>query len=180
MKILELLEQRLATFEKKELYKFSLIYLGLCAVIAIGIIGYGIYTVQDIKSKIFLLNKTRSSVQSVLTKYQVVKRQKNKVDQALKQNKSFNIQKFFQDLLQKHNVTNLSSSKFSTQKLANGYVEETVQVTINQIDTKMMSEILLDIEQEAIVYINSVDITKQNFAKKINITISVATLRAEE
>jgi predicted PurR-regulated permease PerM len=180
VKILELLEQRLAAFEKKELYRFGLIYLAICVVLAIGIVGYYIYTIQEIKSKITLLNKTRGSVQSILTQYQVVKRQKNKVDKALKQNKTFNIQKFFEGLLQKYNITGASTTKFSSQKLPNGYIEHAMQVIINQIDTKIMSEILLDIENEPIVYINSVDITKQNFAKKINLAMSVATLRAEE
>jgi hypothetical protein len=178
MKIFELLQQRLESFERKELYRFSMIYLGVCVVAAIAIVGYYIYAIQDIKSKIVLLNKTRSSVQSVLTQYQVVKRQKNKVDQALKENKNFNILKFFNDLLQKYHIA--APHKFNKQKLPNGYQEETVQMNISNIDTKTMSEILSEIEQQSILYINSVDISKQNFAKKISLTLSVSTLRPEE
>jgi hypothetical protein len=178
MKILELLQERLANFEKKELYRFSLIYLAICIFAGVGIVAYYIYSIQDIKSKIIVLNKTRGSVQSILTQYQVVKRQKNKVDEVLKQNKNFNILKFFDELLQKYHIA--AAHKFTTQKLPNGYQEDTIQMNMSNIDTKTMCELLSDIEQQSILYINSIDISKQNFAKKINLTLSVATLRPEE
>ncbi len=178
MKILELLQERLAIFEKKELYRFSLIYLAICIFAGMAIVGYYIYSIQDIKSKIIILNKTRGVVQSILTQYQVVKRQKNKVDEALKQNKNFNILKFFDELLQRYHIA--ATHKFTTQKLPNGYQEDTIQMNMSNIDTKTMCELLLDIEQQSILYINSIDISKQNFAKKINLTLSVATLRPEE
>jgi len=178
MKILELLQERLASFEKKELYRFSMIYLAVCVVTGIAIVGYYIYNIQEIKGNITLLNETRGSVQSILTQYQVVKRQKNKVDEALKQNKNFNILKFFDELLQKYHVA--ASHKFTTQKLPNGYQEDMIQMNITNIDTKTMCELLSDIEQQSILYVNSVDISKQNFAKKINLTLSIATLRPEE
>lgn len=180
MIILDTIKERIASFERKDIFKASLIYLAICVVIVIGILIRHIYTLQDLQTKINALNKSRSAVQAILTKYQVVQQQKNKVEAALKQNKTFNIQKFYQDLAQKYNVTAQSSVRFNRQKLPNGYFEESLQITLNQIDTKMMSEILLDIEQEPIVYTISVDITNVSTAKKINVTMSIATLRAEE
>lgn len=180
MKFLSILQDKLASFEKKEIARFGFLYLMVCVFLAIGIIGYHIYSQQEQKSKVILLNKSRSAIQSVFTQYQVVKQQKNKVDEALKQNKNFNINRFFIDVVQKKNLTNQTTTKSSQQKLPNGYIEESLQVTINQVDTKTMCEILLEIQQEAIVYIVSVDITKQNFAKKINFSMTIATLRAEE
>ncbi len=180
MKVLTIFQEKLASFEKKEIARFGLLYLIVCIFLVVGIIGYYVYSQQEMKNKITLLNKSRSAIQSVFTQYQVVKQQKNKVDEALKQNKNFNIIKFFQDIIQKKNLTNQTTTKLGQQKLPNGYIEENLQVTVNQIDTKMMSEILLDIQQEPIVYIVSVDITKQNFAKKINFSMTIATLRAEE
>ncbi len=180
MKFLDLLQERLASFEKREIERFGVIYLGICAVLIAGIIGYHVYSLHEIKSKMALLNKTRSSIQSIFSQYQVVKQQKNKVDEALKQNKNFNIVRFFQDIVQKKNLTSQATSKVGSQKLQNGYIEDNLQITITQIDTKTLCEILLEIQQESIVYIVSVDITKQNFAKKINVSMTIATLRAEE
>jgi hypothetical protein len=180
MKFLSILQDKLASFEKKEIARFGFLYLMVCAFLVVGIIGYYVYSQQEMKSKITLLNKSRSAIQSVFTQYQVVKQQKNKVDEALKQNKNFNIIRFFQDLIQKKNLTSQTTTKSAQQKLPNGYIEDSLQVTVNQIDTKTMCELLLEIQQEPIVYIVSVDITKQNFAKKINLSMTIATLRAEE
>lgn len=180
MKFLSILQDKLASFEKKEIVRFGFLYLAGCAFLIIGIIGYHIYSQQEMKSKTTLLNKSRSAIQSIFTQYQVVKQQQNKVDEALKQNKNFNIIRFFQDMIQKKNLTSQTTTKSSQQKLPNGYIEESLQVTVNQIDTKTMCELLLDIQQEPIVYIVSIDVTKQNFAKKINLSMTIATLRAEE
>jgi hypothetical protein len=180
MNFLTILQDKLASFEKKEIARFGFVYLMVCVLLVVGIIGYFVYSQQEMKSKITLLNKSRSTIQSVFTQYQVVKQQKNKVDEALKQNKNFNIIRFFQDMIQKKNLTAQTTTKSTQQKLPNGYIEESLQVTVNQIDTKTMCELLLDIQQEPIVYIVSVDVTKQNFAKKINLSMTIATLRAEE
>lgn len=180
MKLLNILQEKLASFEKKEIVRFSFIYLAICIVIVAGIIGYFVYSIQEMKSKMTLLNKSRTAVQSIFTQYQVVKQQKNNVDEALKQNSNFNIARFFQDFIQKKNLTSQTTTKISRQKLPNGYLEESLQATINQIDTKTMCEILSEIQQESIVYVVSVDVTKQNFAKKINLSMTIATLRAEE
>jgi len=178
--ILDSIKERIASFERKEIFRFCLIYLAVCVIVVIGILVRHVYILQGLQTKMSALNKSRSSVQAILTKYQVVQQQKNKVEAALKQNKTFNIQKFYQDLAQKYGVTAQSSVRFNRQKLPNGYFEESLQITINQIDSKMMCEIMLDIEQEPIVYTIGVDITKISNAKKINLTMSIATLRAEE
>lgn len=180
MKFLNTVQERLASFEKREIVRFGFIYLAICVMIVAGIIGYYVYSLQEFKNKITLLNKSRNSVQSIFTQYQVVKQQKNKVDEALKQNSNFNIVRFFQDFTQKKNLTGQTTTKVSRQKLPNGYLEESLQVTITQIDTKTICEILHEIQQESIVYVVSIDITKQNFAKKINLSMTIATLREEE
>lgn len=180
MMILDTLKERIASFERKEIFRFCLVYLGICVVAVIAILVRHIYTLQEIQAKMSSLNKSRASVQTILTKYQIVQQQKNKVEAALKQNKTFNIQKFYQDLASKYGVAAQSSVRFNRQKLPNGYFEESLQITLNQIDTKTMCEFLLDIEQEPIVYTIGVDISKMSNAKKINLTMSIATLRAEE
>ncbi|MBI2344509.1 hypothetical protein HYV10_00355 [Candidatus Dependentiae bacterium] len=180
MKFLNILQERLASFEKKEIVRFGFIYLAVCVVTVAGIIGYYVYSLQEMKGKIALLNKSRNSIQTIFTQYQVVKQQKNKVDEALKQNSKFNIVRFFQDIIQKKSLTNQTTTKVSRQQLPNGYLEENLQIVINQIDTKIMCEILYEIQQESIVYIVSIDVTKPNFVKKINLSMAIATLRAEE
>jgi len=180
MNILDSIRDRISSFEQRELFRFCLVYLVICIGVEVGLVVRYVYLQQDMQSKIIQLNKSRQALQTILTHYQVVQQQKNKVDLALKQNKTFNIQKFFQDLAQKYNITGQSSVSFKRQKLPNGYFEESLLITITQIDMKMLCELLFDIEQESIVYTVSVDITKATTPKKINLTVSIATLRSEE
>lgn len=177
---LDKIRDRLSNFEQKELFRFCLIFLAINVCIVVGLIVRHIYIQQDMQAKMVQLNKSRQSLQGILTQYQVVQQQKNKVDTALKQNKAFNIQKYFQDLMQKYGLTTQSSVSFKRQKLSNGYFEESLLISINQIDMKILCEVLQDIEQEPIVYTVSVDIAKVSAMKKINVTMSIATLRPEE
>jgi len=180
MIILDSIRDRISSFEQKELFRFCVLFLVICVCVEIGIMVRHVYVQQEMQAKVVQLNKSRQALQTILTHYQVVQQQKNKVDLALKQNKTFNIQKFFQELAQKYDVTAQSTVSFKRQKLPNGYFEESLLVTVNQIDMRTLCEILLDIEQESIVYTVSVDIAKATTARKINLTVSIATLRSEE
>lgn len=180
MNILNSVRDHISSFQQKEVFRFCIVYLVICIGVEIGLVVQYVYLQQEMQAKIVQLNKSRQALQAILTHYQVVQQQKNKVDLALKQNKTFNIQKFYQDLAQKYNVTGQSSVSFKRQKLPNGYFEESLLITVSQIDMKTLCELLFDIEQESIVYTVSVDITKATVPKKINMTVSIATLRSEE
>lgn len=174
------IREKLSNFEQKELFRICLIYFGLCICGVIGILGYHFYEQQELQGKIVQLNSARRKAQDILTQFQSVKQQKQKVDQALQQNKPFNIQKFFQDLAQQHNLSSNSTVQFKRQKLPNGYFEESLHITINQITTEQLCQILSAIEQKTIVYTISVDISKVSAAKKINAVLAIATLQPEE
>lgn len=177
--LLDALKERLSRIDPKDLFRYCIAYLAVCCLLVIGIMVRHVFMLQEMQDKTKQLNKSRATVQSVLTQYQSVQQQKQKVEIALQQNKNFNIQKYYQDLSAKHNIAGQSSFKFNRQKLPNGYFEESLQISITQINTKMLCELLLDIEQESLVYTISVDITKMSSAQTINVTLSIATLQAQ-
>jgi hypothetical protein len=130
--------------------------------------------------KLIQLNKTRSNMQQLFTNFNIVQQQKNKVDEELKKNKAFYIQKYVQDLLAHQGLSAQVNSKFSYEKLPNGYIQDSLVLSCTQINTQQLCDLIVAIENQPLMYIISVDITHVAQAKKINVTMTVATLRAEE
>lgn len=174
------LKEYIQNFDRKDMIRWSGAYIGLCLVGMIGILIRHVMVNNEIQAKMIQLNKSRSQVQHVFTKYQAVLQQKNKVDAALKQDKGFNIQKFVQELLTQNNLTNQVTSRFSRQKLPNGYIEESLALNCTQITMQQLCELIFAVEKQPLAYILFVDITRMVHAKKINVNVSIATLRAEE
>lgn len=161
--------------DKKELKLYGFLYMGLCVVIVSGIMIRHVYLVREAKDKIKQLNQARNKIQGILTDFGQVVLQRNKIDALLKKDKSFYLQKFFQDLTQKLAMAKDATEKPSTQKLENGYTEESLNISLLKITTQQLCELLLSIEKEERVYIKNIDITK-TVAKKINVTMVIATL----
>lgn len=165
--------------DRKEFTRLASFYVIFCVVVVVVIFVFHIMAMQDMMKKMKQLNKSRSVAQEILTKFQSVKMQKDKVDQDLKNNKSFHIQTFFKEMGTRIPAAKLVTPKFSSEKLANGYIQESLALNFLQIDTKQLCEILQDIEGQSLVYVKDVDISKVSQAKKINVNMSIATLRAE-
>lgn len=166
--------------DRKEFTFWGSVYCGATALCIVIIIVRHVMVSGDIAQRTIQLNKSRTALQEIFTKYQVVAQQKNKVDVALKNNKSFNIQQFLQNLIVKYNLSSQVTSRFAQEKLPNGYFQESVVMSCTQITTEQLCELIVSIEQETLAYITFVDITRMAQAKKINVNISIATLRAEK
>ena len=164
---------------KKEMIRYGSIYVGLFVIFMAIIIVRHIMTSKDLYQKTVILNKSRSTAQQIFTKFQVVQKQKNNVDELLKKNKNFNIQKFFPELLAQHNLSTQVSSRFAREKLPNGYIQESLAVTCTGITTQDLCELIVAIEAQPLMYITFVDITNMLQAKKINVSMTIATLQAE-
>jgi hypothetical protein len=180
MIFLNSLRNFIQNLNRQEMIRYGALYVGICLSGVILIIVRHQMTSNEWYQKLTQLNKARGQVQQIFTKFNTVQQQKNKVDEALKQNKSFNIQKYFQDLITQQHLTPQVTSKFSYEKLPNGYIQESLAVNCAQISTKQLCELIVAIENQPLMYIISVDITRLVQAKKINVNLIIGTLRAEE
>ena len=166
--------------DRKEMLRYGSLYVGICLVGVIFIMVRHQMNSNEWYQKLKQLNKVRGQIQQVFTKFNTVQQQKNKIDEALKQNKNFNIQQYFQTLLIQQHLTSQTTSKFSYEKLPNGYIQESLAVNCTQISTQQLCELIVAIENQPLMYIISVDITHMAQAKKINVSLIIGTLRAEE
>lgn len=180
MIIFDSIRDFIQNLDRKEMIRWGSLYVGGCVIIVVAIMIRHVFMAHEINNKISQLNKARSSMQQIFTKFQIVQQQKNKIDAALKQDKGFNIQKFMQDLLIQQHLTSQVTSRFAREKLPNEYIQESLTLTCTQITTQQLCELLLAIEQQTLMYISFVDITHMMHSKKINVNIMVATLRVEE
>jgi hypothetical protein len=180
MMIFDPIRNFISGLDRKEFNRFGGAYIALSVLVVAIIFVRHVMVVQEIKSKIVMLNKSRSAVQEILTKFQLVEQQKSKVVEALGKDKKFNIQIYFKDLGTKLPVTRSVAPKFARKKVASGYAEESLALEFSQIDTKQLCELLQEFEQEPLVYIAFVDITRVSHARKFNVSMSIATLTAEQ
>ena len=165
---------------RKEMIQYGAIYVGICTIGMIGIFIRHIIMANDLDAKLTQLNKARTNVQQIFTQFQRVQHQKNKIEELLKKNKTFYIQKYIQDLLNQHRLSNQSTPRFASEKLPNGYIQETVALTLNAISTQQMCEFLIALQQQPLVYVLFIDIAQNNSSKKNQCFFNHRTLRAEE
>ena len=180
MMIFDTVRDFIQNLNRKEMIRWGSLYVGICVALMIGLMVRHVWVGNETYNKMVQLNKSRATIQQIFTKFQIVQQQKNKIDEALKKDKNFNIQKFVQELIVQKNMASQVSSRFAHEKLPNGYTQESLTLTCTQITTQQLCELILAIEQQTLMYITFVDITHMIHAKKINVSMMVATLRAEE
>jgi hypothetical protein len=179
MMIFDTIRDFIKSLNRQEMIRYASFYVGLCVVGMIIILVRHMMISKDLYQKTVILNKSRSTAQQIFTKFQVVQQQKNSVDELLKKNKNFNIQKFFPEIVAQHNLTTEVSSRFAREKLPNGYIQESLTVTCTGITTQDLCELITSIEAQPLMYITFVDITNMLQTKKINVSMTIATLQAE-
>lgn len=163
------------SLDRRDFLLYSSIYVGLSLLLVGGIVVRHVYLMQEAQSKVKLLQNARRDVQKVLTKFNEVDQQRKKIDILLK-DKSFYIQKYFQGIAQKVNVAQHSSEKVSKQKVEEGYLEESLSINLKQVTTKQLCELLQDIEEEQRIFIKFIEITKTSNTRKIDVSMTIATL----
>lgn len=180
MLFLDSIKDFIRNLNRQEMIRYATLYITFCFICMIGILIYHVTHNQNLAAKIKQLNKSRTTVQQIFTEFQSVQDQKNKIDDILKKNKNFKIQKFFQDIVSQQGLSAQVTFRFSQEKLPNGYIQESLSVNCTSISTKQLCELIVAIEKQPLVYITFVDITHVIHTKKINVTMMIATLRAEE
>lgn len=177
MMSLESLKDYIQSLNQKEIIRvisaYSILYM-----ILIGILLYRHHSmITDMHNKIHLLNKARKDIQSIVTEYEHIKSKQNDVDQLLAKDKNFYLQKYYQETIASVNITNQTVSNLISQTWPNGYTEESLQINVLQITMQKLCEFLQALQGNSRVFVKNLDITKANVPKKINVTLSIATLK---
>ncbi|MBP6869414.1 hypothetical protein KBC04_00810 [Candidatus Babeliales bacterium] len=161
----------------KEAVRLIFLYIAVFIMVLISLLYRHFHAIADMEQKTKLLNNARQQVQAILTEYDHIKNKKIKVDALLAQDKNFYIQKYYQDTIASLKIQNQSASNLQSQTWPNGYVEESIQINLTSITMKDLCEFLQALQTTTRVFVKNLDISKANVEKKINVNMSIATLK---
>ena len=135
------------------------------------------YAVVHAEQKIKSLNKSRQKIQEILTEYDHIKNKKNEVDILLAKDKNFYLQKYYQDAIKDLKIISQNAPQLVSAQGPSGYVEESLQINFAQISMKQLCEFLQALQLTPRVFVKNLDIMKANIDQKINVSLSLATLK---
>jgi len=174
---LESIKDYIQSLNYKEFIQLIAVYFFVIFFGIAFLIYHHFQAISDMEQKTKVLNKARQDIQMILTEYNHIQTKKNEVDALLQKDKSFYLQKYYQDTVASVNISNQTASNLITQTWSNGYSEESLQINFSQITMKQLCEFLQAVKGNERVFVKNVDIVKSNVDKKINVTLSIATLK---
>jgi len=164
--------------DQGEFRKLMMVYLAAFAACSGMLLFFYFSQEVGLKDKIRQLNKSRKTVQKVLTDYQKVAQQKEAVVKLLSEDENFYLQQFVQTTLKTVGITGSTVGKVASQSLKNGYTEESVSVLLAGINTQQLCQLLQSIEQASRGSVKNVTINREEGATDINVSMTVATLKS--
>lgn len=121
------------------------------------------------------LNAKRKDLSGLLGKWNNIKSQQKSVELSLEKNKNFKLGAYINNLITENNLEAKTSSP-NIQPLQKTLYEEVSQIlTVNNANTKILVQLLEQIENKELVYIKKLEITPQG--KSISFAITLATLQ---
>mgnify|MGYP000553009891 CR=1 FL=1 len=161
----------------KEIARMIAAYL----VLFIVLVGFLLYkhadAIAQAQQKMSTLNKARKDIQNILTEYEHIKSKKGEVDLELAKDKSFYIQKYYQDIMNELNITNQSPPHLVSNPGPAGYLEDSLPVNLSSITMQQLCEFLQALQANHRVFVKNLDIVKSNVPKKINVNMVIATYK---
>ena len=124
-----------------------------------------------------MLNKARQQVQNIISEYDTIKSKKAEVDEKLTKDKNFYLVKFYQDTIASVNISGQNTPSLITGVGPAGYSEESLQLNFTQITMQKLCEFLQALQATPRVTVKNLEISKGNVEKKINVSMTLATLR---
>jgi type II secretory pathway component PulM len=181
MTMLNRLIRFIKQLDRQELYQF----MGgtLAAVILIlSLFFYRYYSVvYTLQNRLRRINKVRVEGQEILTQYEQVIQQQQKVDEILNRDPNFKIKQFFIDTLKKLNLIEQMGKdpEVTSQELVAGYTENKMDIRLNSITMQQLVELLHALEQNERVYVKEIKITSVPSRQALDVALVVATFEKQ-
>lgn len=174
------LNKFLAELDTRTFYKYVAGFLA-AIVLVMGIIFYfHRRSINNLRSQISKLNQQREEVQQLLSTFECVKTQKAEVETLLEKDKNFKIVGYVDDLLTSiglgGNKTGLQQSEETLENIG-AYTEIKVVVTLSDISTRQLAELLQQIEKNERVHMKTLTITKSPTKPSIDVTLTIGTVQ---
>lgn len=179
MSMLTSLKNYIDAWDQKEFRNYITIAFGIVLLLLAGILFLYYRNVSYIRSRTAAINKQRTAVRELVSRYDLVKKQQVGVDAILAKEKDFKISQYFEQLLQKLGLTANKTQDVETmsEEVLDGYTEWTLYAHLTNMNTKKMSELLHAIELEERIYTKEVEIERSTTnPNALNVKLTIATL----
>lgn len=179
MKILQPIIDFIKNLDKKQYYRYGILFLSATALI-LGIMIYVYFSkVNTLRQKIKRINIQRENTRAILEKHERVIQQKIRVDEILEKDKNFKIKQYVPLVIQELNLTQYLSKigEVTDEDLNNGYIEERLDVYFNNMTMKNIVDLLNALEKNERIYTKELSINKTLKSPVLDVTIVIATLQ---
>lgn len=174
---LEFIQDYIASLHQKEFNRVMIGYFTLSFIGVIFLLFRHHNLLNEAEQKFKTLNKARAQVQVILTEYDRIKTKKTEVDDQLTKDTTFYLVKFYQDLIASVNITSQNNPNLMSGVGPAGYTEESLQINFTQITMQKLCEFLEALQATPRVTVKNLEISKGSAEKKINVSMSLATLK---
>lgn len=168
-------------FSEKKFIQFIIIFLVFITTLC-GIIIYKYYSnTNNLVKQIKSINNLRIEAKDLLERNLAIKNQQEKVDEILTKDKNFKIINYFETLtkeLRLNNYINEKSKQISISDVESkqNYSEIRLNVKIQNINMKQLTDLLEKIENNERVFIKKLEINKSEKLPTIDADLTIATL----
>jgi len=183
--MIKLLEPITLFFFNLDKKKFSYILFSIIALITLlfGMITYiHITSINSLKKEMIKVNNERMQTKNILEQNELLKKQQKDVEELIAQNKQFKLKDYFEKTLEKLNIkNNMKAPTITTEPLellrSQGYEEVRMEVELVKLNTKQLTELLSELEENKRIDIKKLEITKSKKEPTIDVQLTITTLQ---
>jgi len=180
MELLNKIRDFIQDLEEKEFYKY-LIIVFICLFLVISFIVFRYYRkINYLKGRIEEVNNIRvDDVQVILSRADVVKKEREEVNVILAKEEDFKIGGYFDNLLKKLGLSGYFKDKtVSPKEISDQYRESELSARLSGMNTKQLCELLEELEKKKRIYTKVLEIKKSKRKPKgIDVSLTIATLQ---
>ncbi|MFC1842437.1 hypothetical protein ACFLYU_02150 [Candidatus Dependentiae bacterium] len=186
MEFLRKIRDFIQDLEEKDFYK----YLGIALAVLVLVLSFMVYryysNVSSYTREIEEINDLRSGqVRDILTRFEIVKKQREEANEMLKKELDFKIKGYFDKLLKKLNLKEYQKEegRVIQKDISDEYSESEFSVRLDGMDMKQLCELLKELEATPRIKINLLEIRrakKKSDAIDVDLTLSTLLLKSGE
>lgn len=168
------------SLDSKQFYQYIAGFFGALILIIIGILVYYYYATSSKQEQLQNINDMRKQVEELLNKMQQVERKRAEVKKMLSENTDFKVAEYWEDLLNKLNLTNKQAQKATVEKaeFEDMYQEDILRPTFVDMTMKELTELLEALDKNPLISTKNLDIIASKKKRNtIDVTLTIAALR---
>jgi regulator of replication initiation timing len=174
MKIIYNLTNYIEKMSKKDFDKNLKLVIGLIFFLAIGL-SYFFYTQNsDLITRIKDTDKLKIKIQNIITKYDKIKIEEDRLKKLLDEDPNFNIRKFFEEFYTQQGITPEPNWDNEERLDFDKFEEIKISATFKNQTTQKLVSIIEELNKKGIVYLKGLKIENQGNSK-ITFYIDLAT-----